>query len=106
MTDVAHRQLGEFLLMASDALALPFEANFQPAPFIAFARNNWPLAFGLVIAYMVVIFGIQHFMAERKPFVLRLELAVWNAFLCIFSFIGMCKTVSASIDLDKYRKLN
>jgi elongation of very long chain fatty acids protein 6 len=93
MTDLAHRQLGEFLLMATNALALPFEASFQPVSYIAFARNNWPLAFGLVIGYMVAIFGIQHFMAERKPFVLRLELAAWNAFLCVFSFIGMCKTL-------------
>ena len=28
-----------------------------------------------------------------KPYDLRVTIAIWNAFLCVFSFIGMCRTI-------------
>eukprot|EP01035_Chromulina_nebulosa_P017831 gene17831-23443_t len=32
-------------------------------------------------------------MSKRNPYDLQMPLATWNGFLCIFSFIGMCRTV-------------
>jgi hypothetical protein len=93
MTDRVTEKISELLITSTDFLALPFEKNFNPVNSIEFARNNWPLAFGLVATYLVFIFSAQYVMKDRKPFDMRIQLAAWNAFLCIFSFIGMSRTV-------------
>lgn len=85
--------LARVLYGASNFLALPIEKNFHPKASIEFAANNWPLCAGILVTYLVVIFGGQYLMKDRKAFDLRLPLAGWNAFLCLFSFIGMCRTV-------------
>ena len=94
MSDIMSQKFGEMLIYMSNALALPFEKNFHPLPAVNFAGDNWWLCFTLVAAYLVFIFGGKMVMENYKPFDLRLPLAAWNAFLCIFSFIGMCRTVS------------
>ncbi|RYH12714.1 hypothetical protein EON65_37480 [archaeon] len=98
MTAFADQQMSKFLYATSNFLALPFETSFRSHKTVNFTANNWPMCIGFVIGYMVFIFGAQHIMKDRKPFDLRLALAGWNAFLCVFSFIGMCRTVSANID--------
>lgn len=87
------QQIADVLSSSTKVLATPYELAFNPNPAIEFASNNWPLAFGLVAGYLLFIFGVQHIMKDRKPFDLRLPLAAWNALLCIFSFIGMARTV-------------
>lgn len=75
-----------------------FEREFVSAPGVKFAADNWPLAIAIVIIYLMGIQIGQAQMSKRaKPFDLKYPLAAWNAFLCIFSFIGMCKTVSSFI---------
>lgn len=75
-------------------IALPVERNFTPTLTVKFAADNWPIAVGIVVAYLLFITAGSMIMAKQeKAFDLRLQLAAWNAFLCVFSFIGMCKTV-------------
>ena len=72
-----------------------YERNFQSSQAIAFAAENWALVSAIVIIYLMAIQIGTAFMARReKAFDLKYLLAAWNGFLCIFSFIGMCKTVS------------
>jgi hypothetical protein len=93
MADVLTKKVSQILMQVHQATALPFEVKFVAAPFIDFAKNNWPLAFGIVAAYLIFIVVGSRIMQSMKAFDIRLALAGWNAFLCIFSFIGMCKTM-------------
>jgi hypothetical protein len=97
MSDAATQKLAEILYASSNLLALPFEKSFNPTPYIKILDDNWPVAFAIVTVYLLVIFGGQHIMKDYKPFDLRLSLASWNAFLCVFSFLGMIRTVSPKI---------
>jgi len=42
-------------------------------------------------------------MDQYKAFDLRIPLAAWNAFLCVFSFIGMCRTLPYLIGMVMLR---
>jgi len=87
--------LSENLMASSKLIALPIETDFLPTATVDFAANNWPLAIGIVLAYVAFItVGSMVMDKQAKPFDLRLPLAGWNALLCVFSFIGMLKTVS------------
>ena len=94
-------EVPELIQLISDQLkAFPmltsfeFEREYNWYPFVSFAKNNYPLAFGLVVGYLLfVVVGTRIMDRLEKPFDLRLTLAAWNALLSIFSFIGMCKTV-------------
>jgi hypothetical protein len=97
MASTATQQVADALIAASHLFALPVEKNFQPDAYIAFASNNWPLCIGLVIGYMVVIFTGRRIMENRPAFELRIPLALWNAALSLFSFIGMWRTVSKGL---------
>lgn len=94
MTNLLLNNISNFLFDFTHVLALPIETNFEPASMVRFAQNNWPLAFGLVVAYLLFITLGTRIMKNYKPFDLQFPLAAWNAFLCIFSFLGMCRTVS------------
>ncbi|NXD19658.1 ELOV6 protein, partial [Spelaeornis formosus] len=41
--------------------------------------------------YLILIFGIQYFMKERRPFNLRVPLALWSFGLTLFSTIAACR---------------
>ncbi|NWH37044.1 ELOV6 protein, partial [Chloropsis hardwickii] len=43
------------------------------------------------VIYLILIFGIQHFMKERRPFNLRTPLVLWSFSLTLFSFIAACR---------------
>lgn len=86
-------------------MSFQFERDFISAPGVKFAADNWPLAIAIVIIYLMGIqIGTAQMSKCAKPFDLKYQLAAWNAFLCIFSFIGMCKTVS--IKYATFVKLN
>jgi elongation of very long chain fatty acids protein 6 len=55
---------------------------------------TWP-AFWFSMAYIVVIFSIQHFMKNREPFKLGNMLNFWNGWLALFSIIGCLVTTPA-----------
>ena|ERR1700741_1251169 len=97
MSSVAATRAFDLLNKVNNAISFQFEKDFQYTHYVNFASNNWPLAIGLVIGYMVFITVGSKVMANTKAFDLRMSLAVWNAFLSIFSFIGMIKTVRCHI---------
>jgi hypothetical protein len=80
-------------------LTFAIERNFSSVEPVAWVARNMPMSFATVIAYLMAIKIGTAFMETRKPFDLKYILAAWNAFLCIFSFIGMCKTVSSFEEL-------
>ncbi|NXR03110.1 ELOV6 protein, partial [Sagittarius serpentarius] len=43
------------------------------------------------VAYMILIFGIQHFMKGRRGYSLRLPLILWSLSLALFSATGACR---------------
>ncbi|NXI28422.1 ELOV6 protein, partial [Sterrhoptilus dennistouni] len=43
------------------------------------------------LIYLILIFGIQHFMKERRPFNLRAPLVLWSFSLTLFSFVAACR---------------
>ncbi|NWT08802.1 ELOV6 protein, partial [Vireo altiloquus] len=48
-------------------------------------------SFIISFIYLVLVFGIQHFMKERRPFSLRAPLTLWSFSLTLFSFIAACR---------------
>ncbi|NXB76756.1 ELOV6 protein, partial [Donacobius atricapilla] len=45
-------------------------------------------SFIFAVIYFILVFGIQHFMKERRPFNLRAPLVLWSFSLTLFSFIA------------------
>jgi len=74
-------------------MAFPYEKTFHPTEFVAFATDHPVLPFVIVTMYMAICYFGSKIMKERKALDLRIPLAIWNAFLCTFSFIGMFRTV-------------
>jgi len=93
MTDLVTKRVSDFLFASTGFLVTPIERDFDPTVMVNFARNNYPLAIGLVAAYLVFITAGSKLMKDVKPFDMRLALAAWNALLSVFSFIGMCRTM-------------
>lgn len=62
-------------------------------PSLVFMRDtiHWPLIFSAI--YVVVIFGIQRALKDKKPFDLRTPLACWSLCIGIFSLLGSLRTV-------------
>jgi hypothetical protein len=73
--------------------ALPVEKNFNYEAYVQFTLDNYHIPVGCVVAYMAFCYFGSKIMEKRQPFDLQMPLALWNAFLCVFSFIGMCRTV-------------
>jgi hypothetical protein len=90
------QEFASLLYSASNFLALPFESGFKSLNFVGFAKSNVTLPVGLICAYLLFCSVGSKVMASQKPFDLRIPLAIWNALLCTFSFVGMCRTVSTS----------
>src|SRR5262249_31150735 len=86
-------RLSETFLTMSKIGALPIEKSFNYDAYVQFALDNWQIPIGSVVAYMVFCYAGSKIMEKRQAFDLQMPLALWNAFLCVFSFIGMCRTV-------------
>ncbi|CAG0881521.1 unnamed protein product [Cyprideis torosa] len=74
-------------------IAFPFEKHYDPTPPAEWMRDYWSLSILFVFIYLVVVFGVQHLMRDRKPFRLQRLLELWNACLSIFSIVGIVKVV-------------
>ncbi|XP_018319498.1 elongation of very long chain fatty acids protein 6 [Agrilus planipennis] len=70
-----------------------FENDFIHQDTRTWMVKNWTLGFYYVGAYMVLIFGGQYLMQNRKRFELRGVLSLWNTSLAVFSIMGACRTV-------------
>jgi len=88
-------QVANFLFTSCNFLATPFEKRFHPQQTIDFAKSNYFIPITLVTIYLIGCFSGKYLMQSQKAFDLRVPLALWNAFLCFFSFIGMTRTVSS-----------
>lgn len=51
-------------------------------------NDHFELTIQAAIVYVIVIFGTQFIMRNRRPFNLQLPLNIWNLFLAVFSIIG------------------
>ncbi|NXF42720.1 ELOV6 protein, partial [Oceanites oceanicus] len=65
-----------------------FERNFNEREAREWMRENWHKSLFFGVAYVILIFGIQHFMKERKAYKLRTPLTLWSLSLALFSAIG------------------
>ncbi|KAJ1437673.1 ELO family, partial [Ochromonadaceae sp. CCMP2298] len=82
------------MLSAPSDFAFQIEKDFDPTESAAFMRSHWHIPLSFLFAFVLLIALGPGVMAKReKAFDLQMPLAAWNAFLCIFSCIGMCKTV-------------
>jgi elongation of very long chain fatty acids protein 6 len=81
------------LFTLSELFATDYEKSFDHHFMHNWVASNGHLFFGSVAVYLVFCFVGTTIMKDRKPYDLKLLLAAWNAFLAIFSLIGMCRTV-------------
>ncbi|NXO94258.1 ELOV6 protein, partial [Certhia brachydactyla] len=65
-----------------------FEKNFNHLAARKWMEENWQKSFIFSVIYFILVFGIQHFMKERRPFNLRAPLILWSFSLTLFSFIA------------------
>jgi hypothetical protein len=86
-------ELASILYKASSALALPFELDFKPTIYLKFANDYFYIPIILVVLYLLFAYFGSKTMKNLQAFNLRYPLALWNAALSIFSFIGMFRTV-------------
>lgn len=70
-----------------------FEVNFNSKSFYIWQKDNLDLCWSASVLYVIVIFGIKWYMAERKKFELRQPLAIWSGLLAVFSLFGAYRTV-------------
>uniref|UniRef100_A0A8C5TJ15 Elongation of very long chain fatty acids protein n=1 Tax=Malurus cyaneus samueli TaxID=2593467 RepID=A0A8C5TJ15_9PASS len=68
-----------------------FEKNFNQLAAREWIEENWQKTFLFSSIYLIVIFGIQHFMKGQRPFNLRLPLTLWSFSLTLFSFVAACR---------------
>ncbi|NXH27675.1 ELOV6 protein, partial [Myiagra hebetior] len=68
-----------------------FEKNFDHLAAGKWMEENWQKSFTIGFFYLILVFGIQHFMKERRPFSLRAPLTLWSFSLTLFSFIAACR---------------
>lgn len=90
------QQLANLLYSSCYFLATPFEVNFSKEvgeTIQSWVATNYVIPFSMVSIYMLMIYFGPMYMKTRQAYDLRIPLSLWNAFLCIFSFIGMCRTV-------------
>ncbi|NXB68194.1 ELOV6 protein, partial [Struthidea cinerea] len=68
-----------------------FEKNFNHLAARKWMQENCEKSFIIGFVYLILIFGIQRFMKERRPFSLRAPLTLWSFSLTLFSFIAACR---------------
>ncbi len=60
------------------------EKRFDEKQAIAWMNTHWTWSFVFSTVYIILVFGGQRFMKDRKPFDLRRELCMWSTGLSIF----------------------
>ncbi len=73
----------------------PFERSYfalDPYNFYLWITDYWTISILASVLYLVVIFGIQRWMRDRKPYDLRYPLFMWNLGLAVFSILGSHRT--------------
>ena len=70
-----------------------FERDHDSDGFRAWLFQNWTMSFVFAAVYVVVIFGIRHFMKRKERFELRTPLVLWSGSLALFSIAGAVRTL-------------
>ncbi|NXH14229.1 ELOV6 protein, partial [Bucco capensis] len=65
-----------------------FEKNFNEREAKEWMQENWHKSIFFAAGYLILIFGLQHLMRERRAFQLRVPLVLWSLSLALFSAIG------------------
>lgn len=104
--EIDNKEIGQFFARMSTFGLFDFERNFDPTEYLAFANNNYQIPVIAVIVYLSFCFGVRRLLEGSTAFSLQMPLAVWNAMLSGFSFLGMCRTVPyllSNILLNPYK---
>jgi len=82
--------------------SLKFHADWM---YLMHDHHSIPVA--CAVAYVVLTFGVQHYLRDRKGWdkTLRLPLAWWSIFLAAFSFLGALRTVPVVFEILRENKL-
>jgi len=88
------KQLHQHLPLLSNFYT-DFEKNYNVIPINNWSKKTWPMVPLLMVAvYLVAIFAGRKVMEKKQvPKSSRVQLAWWNLFLSIFSFMGAIRTV-------------
>jgi len=78
----------ESVTMPNYSYVFKFEADFDGDESRKWFAENWTVSFYYISAYMLVIFGLQQYMATRPRFELKGILFIWNVSLAAFSVWG------------------
>lgn len=70
-----------------------FERDHDERAFDDYMHQHWSDSFVYSGVYLIVVFGCQIYMANRKKYELRFFLSFWSGLLAIFSIIGSIRTV-------------
>ncbi|NXG20801.1 ELOV6 protein, partial [Grallaria varia] len=65
-----------------------FEKNFSQSAARKWMAENWHKSLIFAAIYLIMVFGIQHFMKERRAYHLRVPLTLWSFGLTLFSVIA------------------
>ena len=67
------------------------ERQFSGAAASKWLSQCWTISFYIAAAYVVLVHWGRWMMKDRKKFVLRRELFLWNLGLSLFSVIGLSR---------------
>lgn len=70
-----------------------FERNFDSIYWRNVFKDGWVVTAYISAAYLVLIFGGEYLMKNRKPFKLNGILTVWNLFLSVMSITILSRTL-------------
>lgn len=86
------KEIADFLYSVPYIYATDYERSFFCDWYTNWSSQNYWIPFTLVSIYMLFCFFGSKIMKNREPFGLTSLLALWNASLSLFSFIGVIKT--------------
>lgn len=71
----------------------PFEKSHDERAFDDYMRQHWADSFVYSCVYLIVVFGCQFYMVNRRRFELRPYLTFWSGLLALFSIVGTIRTL-------------
>ncbi|KAL3876186.1 hypothetical protein ACJMK2_034057 [Sinanodonta woodiana] len=81
----------------NETYILFFEKHWDYPSCNKYVKEHWADGFIYSAVYLMVIFGGQFYMQERKRFDLRPALALWSGILAIFSIVGSFRVLPEMI---------
>ena len=85
--------MAEILKSIANFGVTEFEKDFDFAGPHEWVSTHWNIPIVACVTYLIFCYRGCKDMENKKPYDLKMELAIWNALLSLFSFIGMFRTV-------------